>query len=497
MRMPKTAYKHLMRLYTELDHFRFYQRLASWDRECVMPQAAAGQRTEHIAFLSQHLHALETSTAYADALMAAEAESEGLDSLERVNLQLMRRSFDKNNKLESQWVRQWAEQRGKNGQSWRRARKENDFSIFQKDLEKTVVLQQERAHMLGFTDDLYDALHDDYEIGSTTADVKRLFASLAPACSDMIQEVKASRVDAPAIPSGPFTERQQQAITDPILASMGFDQDRGLVAETVHPFCSRIDVDDVRLAIRYEPQNILQYIGALMHEAGHGMYNQGLPKKHAGSMLGDAISLGIHESQSRLWENYIGRSRAYCGWLLSTLQQNVPDFTAFDQDKFFRLRNSVYDCRIRIESDEISYNLHIILRFEMELALLHGELAVKDLPAAWNERFAELFGYDVRNDAEGCLQDVHWAMGAFGYFPTYSMGNCYAAQFFHYAKRAIPQLETDVAQGKTESLGKWLRKNIYQHGSRYLPGDLCIQVTGEHLNPVYLLNSLRERYLAA
>ena len=494
--MSKTAYQHLMRSYADIDHFKFFQRLASWDRECIMPQAATAQRTEHMAFLSQHVHAVETSAAYADALAAAEAESEHLDELERMNLQLMRRSFDKNMKLDSQWVRQWAEQRGKNGQSWKQARSQSDFSIFQKDLEKTVGLQRERAQMLGYTDDVYDALHDDFEIGSTTADVKRLFATLAPACSELIQEVREAYSEKAIMPAGPFTDQQQQKITEPILASMGFDQQRGLVSETVHPFCSRVDADDVRLAIRYEPSNIMQYIGALMHEAGHGMYNQGLPKKHRGTLVGDAISLGIHESQSRLWENYIGRSQAYCSWLLSTLQQHVPDFKGMDNAAFYRLRNSVHDCRIRIESDEISYNLHIILRFELELALLHGDLRVQDLPAAWNKRFEELFGYQVRNDAEGCLQDVHWAMGAFGYFPTYSMGNCYAAQFYHYAKRAVPTLDADLAGGQAQSLAKWLQKNIYQHGSRYLPSDLCIQVTGEHLNPVYLLNSLRERYLA-
>ena len=495
--MTTAAYKQLMSQWSELEHLMFFQRLAGWDRECIMPSAASAQRTEHLVFLNQRIHALETSTAYADALSAAEASADDLSELERMNLSLMRRSFDKSNAIDSAWVTRWSEQRGKNGQSWKTARSNSDFSIFQKDLEKTVGLLREKAEMLGYEDEAYDALHDAFEIGSSTADVRRLFASLAPACSDLIKEIQESDHVAPAIPTGPFSEARQDAITAPILASMGFDQERGVVAHTVHPFCSRMDADDVRLAVRYEPNNIFQYIGALMHEAGHGLYGQGLPAKYAGTKVGDAVSLGIHESQSRLWENYIGRSEAYSAWLLQCLQSQVPAFQGLELPTFYRMRNQITESRIRIEADEISYNLHIILRFEMELALLSGELSVQDLPDAWNKRFEALLGYRVRNDAEGCLQDVHWSMGAFGYFPTYSMGNCYAAQFFHYAKRALPDLENDAARGNTDKLGKWLQKNIYQHGSRYMPSDLCIQVTGEHLNPVYLLNSLRERYLVS
>lgn len=489
-----SSYTTLMQQWTEIQHLNFFQRLASWDRECVMPAAATPQRTAHMVYLSGLLHERLCSNALSDALAAAEADSDTCNEHEQASLRLIRRQLDKEQALSSDWVSAFADQRGKNTLAWKAARAEKNFSLFEKHLGKTISLLRDKADMLSYADDPYDALHDGFEIGSTTADIQRLFANLAPACSDLLGEV-AEHGAAPDKPPGPFSPAGQEAVTPAILQSMHFDQERGLVGETTHPFCSRLDGDDVRLAIRYEKDNVLQYIGALMHEAGHGLYNQGLPQKYLDQPVGDAVSLAIHESQSRLWENYVGRSRAYCSWLLPQMQQHFDAFADYSADDLYRLRNSVHQCRIRIEADEISYNLHIILRFEMELALLHGELNVADLPDAWNTRFEELFGYPVRDDAEGCLQDVHWSMGAFGYFPTYSMGNCYAAQFFHYARRALPDLDQQMASGDCSALAQWLGKQIYQQGSRYLPEELCIKVTGEHLNPVYLLNSLRKRYL--
>ncbi len=490
-----SAYKNLLNLLSERQHLSFFQRLGSWDRECIMPSAAMPQRTSHMVYLSQKIHEFTCSNEFADALNAAEAENNKLSDVEQCNLRFIRRLFDNENAMTSEWVKQFAEQRGKNSSSWKKARAESDFSLFQKDLEKTIQLQRERAELLGYEDHIYDALHDKFEIGSKTADVQRLFATLAPATSDLLAEIKDIYPEPIAPPPGPYSEQGQINITDAILASIGFNTERGTLGTTVHPFCSRIDGDDTRLAICYVEDNALIYIGLLMHEAGHGIYNQGLPEKLLNQPAGDAISLGIHESQSRLFENYVGRSKAYCTWLLPFMQKQFPQYKDVDVDTFTKMRNSVHECRIRTASDEISYNLHIILRFEMELALISGELNVADLPAAWNKRFEELFGYAVRNDAEGCLQDVHWSMGAFGYFPTYTMGNCYAAQFFHYAKRNLPKLDEDMAKGDCSSLVKWLNKNIHQHGSRYMPNELCIKVTGEHLNPTYLLNSLRVRYL--
>lgn len=491
--MSNAKYRALLDLWKEIKHFSFFQGLASWDRECVMPKAASKQRTEHMVFLSERIHALESSDSYADALSEAESVSEDLEPNELSNVQLLRRRFNQNAQLSAEWVSQWAAQRGANGQAWQEARSKKDFSIFQKDLEKTANMMREKADMLGYQDEAYDALHDCFEIGSTTAAVKRLFANLGPACSDLLREVREQ--GAGIAIAGPFSEECQKAITDPILNSMGFDQERGMLATTVHPFCSRIDGDDTRLAIRYEPDNIFQYIGALMHEAGHGLYSQGLPNKWLGTPVGDAVSLAIHESQSRLWECAVGRSEAYAKWLLPVLQKHVSQFEDVDLPTYMAARNNINDCRIRIESDEISYNLHILLRFEIEQAIISGALEVKDVPGEWNKRFEELFGYPVRDDAEGCLQDVHWSMGAFGYFPTYTMGNCYAAQFFYYAKRQLSSLDKDISQGDCSKLKKWLTKNIHQHGSRYQPDELCLKVTNENLNPTYLLNSLRERYL--
>lgn len=483
--------------------------LLGWDQETYMPKGGGEARAEQMALLAGMMHERGTSTEMGDLISAAEGE--GLNDQQRACVREFRRDYDKRTKLPKSLVEELARTGSKAQDVWKDARKNNDFKTFEPWLSKMVDLSRQKAEAYGYAGELYDALLDEYEPNATAKEVEGVFTPLGEHLSALVKELTESGTapdDAPTKVHAP--EERQHALGMHVLRAIGFDLDAGRLDITTHPFCEGLAPGDTRLTTRYDEKYFPGALYGTMHEAGHGMYEQGLPKGGAhegpggaqvnsfGTPLADDISLGIHESQSRMWENMVGRSRPFWKWIYKEACDQFAELGKFEQEEVYRSVNIVRPTFIRVEADEGTYNLHVMLRFGIERSMLSGDLSVADLPGAWNARFKEMLGLDVPDDTNGCLQDVHWSFGLFGYFPTYTLGNLYAAQFWQTIKKELPGLEDEFAKGDFGRLKQWLNTNIHAHGRRYGAGELCEKVTGRPLEsqPLmdYLGGKLREVY---
>jgi carboxypeptidase Taq len=379
---------------------------------------------------------------------------------------------------------------------WQEARQRSDFPSFAPWLEKIVKLKREEAQAVGYQDSPYDALLDEYEPGATAREITAVFAALRKEVTPLVAAIAAAgkrpRAD---ILTREFPVERQQLFGQAAAAAIGFDFASGRLDTTVHPFCSGIGPGDCRLTTRYHPREFNQGFFGILHEAGHGIYDQGLDPALFGLPLGTFVSLGIHESQSRLWENQIGRGRPFWEHFFPRLQQSYPGtLDDVGLDDFVFAVNAVARSFIRVEADEVTYNLHIILRFELEQALIGGDLKPSDVPGAWNEAFQKSFDLTPPDAAHGCLQDIHWSMGGLGYFPTYTLGNLYAAQFMEQARRDLPGLDDDSRRGDFARLRQWLNDKIHRPAMRWRPRVLCEKVTGKPLSPQPLVTYLRQKF---
>ena len=471
--------------------------ILGWDREVMMPKKGNEYRAEQMAVASRILHEMETDPKNGELLEACEADSNlvGDKTCESAaNIRELRHVYDRATKLPASLVEEQAKLASLSQNAWAEARKENDFSSFQPWLEKIVDLLQRKAECFGWADggEPWDALAEDYEPGCTAASVSEVFTPLRDKLQSLLDELMGSD----KFPSNAFNEislpiEQQQAFVRSIATKIGFDFEAGRLDESTHPFCSGTHCNDVRLTTRFHENNVNDAIGSTMHEAGHGIYEQGLLYKNVGTPMGRAVSLGIHESQSRMWENQVGRSEAFWKWCYPTMKEFFGDATAsLTFEDVYGGANIVRPDLIRVEADEATYNMHIMIRFELERMLMKGDLAVADLPDAWNQRYKEYLGIDVPDDARGCMQDIHWSMSAIGYFPTYTLGNLYCAQFFEQAMEDIPDMYEQIARGEFVALKGWLNENIHQHGQRYRAAELCELVTGASLSSEPLMRHL-------
>ena len=474
------------------------QSLLAWDQETYMPAGGGEARSEQMGDIAGMVHQRRTDPRIGELIQVCSQNQSGLNEVEARNLALIKRDYDRATKLPEDLVAELARVSSRSQEAWKAARNANDFAAFRPWLEQMMALSRRKAECFGTPSggELYDALLEEYEPGGRAADIQRVFEPLAVQLSALVAEL----LDSPTQPDpGPLraevpTDRQH-AFGMRMLAGIGFDLRSGRLDVTTHPFCEGLAPGDTRLTTRYRANNFMDALYSTLHEAGHGMYEQGLPKaERFGEPLGDAVSLGIHESQSRLWENFVGRSPQFWQWA-TPIAHEVLDapMTAFGEDQFFAAANIVERSHIRVEADEATYNLHVMLRFELERAMIRGDLAVADLPAAWNERFEQLLGTTVPDDTRGCLQDVHWSFALIGYFPTYTLGTLYAAQFWKAAHVLIPGLDAQIAQGNFAPLLQWLRTNIHQHGRRYSAGELCERITGAPLRPEPLMDYLRAK----
>ena len=468
-----------------------------WDQETKMPPKGVEPRGAQLAVLARVAHERMTSSEVGDMIAACEASPDivgDCDSDEAVTIQRLRKDYDRATCIPSALVAEEAQLASQAQHNWAEARRNNDFSQFQPWLEKVVTLLQHKADCFGWAEggEPWDALAEDYEPGCTAAWVESVFTPLRVRLQNLLDRIMGSSTP----PSNAFNEVKlpvdaQEAFVRDIASSIGFDFQRGRLDVSTHPFCTSFHPRDVRITTRFHENNVNDAIGSTMHECGHGIYEQGLRQDHALLPLGQAVSLGIHESQSRLWENQVGRSQQFWQWCHPRLKEHFGDaVSTLDFDSVYGGANIVRPSLIRVEADEATYNMHIMIRFEIERLLLKGELAVADVPTAWGERYREYLGIEVPDDANGCMQDVHWSMVSMGYFPTYTLGNLYSAQFFDAAKRAIPGLEDGFATGEFEPLRTWLNENIHKQGRRHLPADLCEVVTGSPLSADYLMDYL-------
>ena len=492
------AYEKLSKLSEEAYLLSNTASLVSWDQETYMPKGSVDFRAKQSAYLSGKIHSLMTSKRVGDLIAECEAANLPKNSVEAVNVREWRYAYDREAKLPKRLVEEFEETRALAHAVWVEARAESDFSKFEPHLDKVLHLMRKKAECWGYEDQIYDALLENYERGARTVELEKLFDQLQP---DLVELVAQATSQDPRVSKkllkGKYTEAKQRAFNAEIAAGIGFDFDHGRIDTAVHPFCTTLGPKDVRLTTRYDRKDFLSSLYGVLHEAGHGMYEQGLPRANGASLpIANAISLGIHESQSRLWENHVGRGKAFWErWLpVAAKHFSKKKFKNVSAEQMFRTVNRAERSFIRVEADEVTYDLHIILRFRIEQALISGDLPVADLPAVWNATFKDLFGMKVKKDSNGCLQDVHWSFGLIGYFPTYSLGNIAAAQLYRTAI-SDSTIRKDIKHGRYESLLSWLRENVHQHGTRYMPAELVKKATGELPNPKYLLEHLRDRYL--
>jgi carboxypeptidase Taq len=466
-----------------------------WDQETYLPAAAAKHRAAQLAWLSARAHDLATSEAWQRALETAEAADPGTDPIHHANLRELRRSFNRATKLPTALVARATAASSLAKHAWADARQRSDFATFAPHLQTLLEIAREKADRWGYADEPYDALLEGYERGTNTAAVASLFDSLRPELREIArQAVATSAAHAPQLPPGPYPIAAQQELNAQVAAAIGFDFQAGRIDTTAHPFCTTLGPRDVRLTTRYDETDFTSSLFGVLHEAGHGLYEQGLPEADFGLPSGSSVSLGIHESQSRLWENHIGRSQAFWNHWYPTAQRIFPQLADFPLNDFLRFLCRAAFSPIRVEADEATYDLHILLRFGIERQMVAGTLAVADIPAAWNEVFAELFGFAPKDDRHGCLQDIHWAMGGLGYFATYSLGNLNAAQL-HAAARRQPAIAAASDQADYAPLLAWLRTAVHAHGATLDPADLMTQATGSPPAPDAYLAHLRSRYI--
>lgn len=495
--MSQQAYEALTQRYKEVAVFGSIGSLIGWDQETMMPDQGTNARAEQSAAMSGLVHEKATDPEIDRLLKTCEGNGFAKDSIEAANVREWRRAYDRASKLPKAHVEEVARTQTIAQKEWAKARKESNFAHFAPHLKKILDLTRKTAAYYGWPKDgePYDALLEGYEPHTTAREIEAVFGPLRQRLSGLIHDV----AKAPRRPDGSIHKRnvpreQQLRFVKFVVDKIGFNFEAGRLDTSTHPFCSGIAPGDCRITTRFADNNVMDALSSTMHEAGHGMYEQNLPGERWGQPAGEAVSLGIHESQSRGWENFVGRSKAFWEWCLPHAKEIMPEAMR-DQtaNSIYEAQNIVEPSYIRVEADETTYNLHIMLRFEIERAMIRGELEVNDIPRVWNAKFKDYLGIEVDKDANGCLQDVHWSFGLMGYFPTYTLGNLYAAQFFEQAYRDMPDLDDQFRKGEFGGLKAWLVKNIHVHGQRYTAGDLCRRVTGKPLSADPLLRHLESK----
>src|SRR5579883_3468096 len=472
--------------------------LAEWDQNTEMPEGAGEIRGDQMATLQGVLHERWTSEELGrllDKLEGSEAQA-GLTDADKGLIREARRGYDRSTKLPRTLVEELARVQAASFESWRKARANNDFASFAPWLGRTISLQREVADRLGFVETRYDALLDQYEPGMTVSKIDALFNPVREVSTNQLKRIQASgkTIDDSCL-QGNFAPEKQMALSEAVLRAMGYELSHGGISRSPHPFTTSFGSPfDVRLTVNPDPHFIQASVMAAIHEGGHALYEQGSAPTLARTPIAGGASMGAHESQSRLWENNIGRSLPFWRGQYALVREAFPEhFASIDVETFTRALNKVQPGLIRIEADEVTYNLHIIIRYELEKAMINGEVAVESLPGMWNARYREYLGIEPETDSKGILQDVHWSNG-FGYFPTYTLGNLYGAQIFHKLCDTFADFDERLAKGETAFILRWLEEHMYAYGAIYLPEELLKRATGAAPDPVYFVRYLTNKF---
>ncbi len=486
-----TAMDQLRERLYDVNALQCAMSVMDWDQQTLMPRGGAAARAEHLGVLSRMHHELSTSTETGNYIEAAAKEAASDD--DQALVRIARRVYNLATKLPTSLVAEKTRLAAIAHEDWVKARATNDFKSFAPTLERMFDIVREEAGHYGYTNHIYDALIDLYEEGATYETCKSMFDEVKPRQVALVKQIMEKPIPDDSALHGEWNLDKQREFGRMLVTAIGFDMDRGRQDEAPHPFCTGWSVGDIRLTTRYMP-----YIGSgifgSLHEAGHGMYEQGSPKAWDRLPLAGGVSLGVHESQSRTWENIVGRSRSFWVHFLPKLKQYFPALDGQELDSFYKAVNKVEPTFIRVEADELTYNLHVLVRFEIECAVLTGQLKVADMPEAWNAKYTEYLGITPPTDAKGCLQDVHWSMGSIGYFPTYSMGNLLSYQIWNTLRKDVGDTGALIAKGEFKPILDWLIAKVYSKGSKYPPKELVQQVTGKPLGAADYLDGLEKKY---
>jgi carboxypeptidase Taq len=492
--------KQLKNILLDIKKLESVASVLHWDQETYMPEGGGEFRAEVMAYLSLMEHQMATGQKLKDELSrhidynSGELVNITLNDEEKRLVELVRKDLKKRIALPDDFVEEMSKHTSATQQAWAKARKAKDFSIYAPFLEKMIKMKKQEAEYLGYKEKPYDALLDGFEPGMTTASVEKLFGGLKKRLVKLVKEInKAKQID-DSILQQSFDTDEQWKFGMKIATTMGLDMKHARQDVSTHPFTIGFHPEDVRITTRLNDKMLLSGLFSTIHESGHAIYEQGLPKKQFGTPLGEAASFGIHESQSRLWENIIGRSREFWEYALPILKEHYPQIKEVKLEDWYHMVNVVKPSLIRVEADEVTYSLHIMLRFDMENMIINGDVKVDDIPALWNDKMEEYFGIRPKDDSEGVMQDVHWSFGGFGYFPSYAMGNLYGAQIMEQAEKEIPELWKKVSKGEFLPLKNWLNEKAHKHGRFYDPEDLIKVITGAPLSPDPFMNYLEKKY---
>ncbi|MBS4211462.1 carboxypeptidase M32 [Neobacillus rhizophilus] len=482
----------------KITHYSSIIGLADWDQKVMAPKKGRHVFAKAAGTLRTEVFKLSVSPEMGELLttLTLPANSAVLDEATKAKVREYKTFYEKSKSIPADMFQDYSVLTGQANDAWEEARANNDFERFLPYLEKIVEYKRKFAEIYGYEDHPYDALLDEFEPGLTVKILDPLFAKLRESSVRLLNRIqKNGKGTKSEIFSQAFEVEKQKKFNRYILPIIGFDMEAGRLDETVHPFAQTVNIGDVRLTTRYLEQNVRSALFGTIHEAGHGIYEQHINPKYEESVLQSGASFGIHESQSRFLENMVGRSKEFWNYFYPKLKETFPGQLAnVSVDEFYRAVNTVEPSFIRVEADELTYNLHIMVRYEIEKALIAGEIEAKNLPVIWNQKMQDYLGVTPRTDTVGVLQDVHWSFGGIGYFPSYSLGNLYAAQILKKIQNDLPEFYQLIENGRFDCLQDWLKANIHQYGKLYTPNELIVKVTGEELNADYLVDYLEKKY---
>jgi len=467
----------------------------SWDKEVNLPKKGAAFRSRQVATLAGIAHNIFTDKVFGETLKALDENGNDLTAGEAKNVALTRKDYERSSKFSEEFVMRSSQVTSETYHAWLKAREANDYSLYEEALGKMVEIKREAAEIIGYEGHPYDALLDEFEPGYTSAQLDTLFADVKAKLVKFAADIRSKKQVSNDFVFQHFDKDEQWELGLDLLAKMGYDFDAGRQDVSPHPFTINFSPEDVRVTTRVDENDLANMVWSCIHEGGHALYEQGLKPEEYGLPLGRAISLGIHESQSRLWENNVGRSLSYWKAHYPALQERFPEqLKSVSLEDFWKGINRIEPNLIRTEADELHYHFHVMIRYEIEKGLVEGSISTKGLDKVWNAKYKEYLGVDVPDANQGILQDIHWAHGSLGYFPTYSLGSFYAAQFYAQAEKDIPDLTAQVEAGDTSKLLAWLREKIHVHGKMYDANELCVRITGEELNFQYFMDYIEGKY---
>jgi len=482
----------------KITHFSSIIGLADWDQKVMAPKKGRNVFAKAAGTIRTEVFKLSVSKEMGDLLetLTSSVNNVQLDEMTKAKVREYREYYKKSKSIPADLFQEYSILTAQANDAWEEARENNDFARYLPSLDKIVAFKRKFAEIYGYEEHPYDALLDEFEPGLTVKILDPLFAKLRATSVDLLERIKKHGNPTRAeIFEQSFDIDKQKEFNRFILPMIGFDMEAGRLDETVHPFAQTVNIGDVRLTTRYLEKNVRSALFGTIHEAGHGIYEQQVNSEFEESVLQSGASFGIHESQSRFLENMVGRSKEFWKFFFPKLQEYFPaQLAQVSVEEFYRAVNKVEPSFIRVEADELTYNLHIMLRFEIEKALIGGEIEAKDLPTIWNQKMQDYLGITPSSDTEGVLQDVHWSFGGIGYFPSYSLGNLYAAQILRKIQKDLPDFYNHIENGRFDLIQGWLKENIHQYGKLYTPNELIVKVTGEELNADYLVEYLEKKY---